>query len=177
MALIVETGALVAGANSYVTVADADSYFADRNNTDWDALDASDQKSPFLLKAVDYLQQMYRLRWAGTRVSFTQALDWPRAYVPVQDSPNVYGSFPSYYDYNSIPQEIKTAQILLAAKIIDGDLAPDLTPEDMASMVKVGSIEVKYSPTAPSSRVFRDIDMLLKPMLKTSGIMSRISRL
>ena len=37
--LIKETGAIVAGANVYATVAEADVYHEDRGNTSWDAGD------------------------------------------------------------------------------------------------------------------------------------------
>lgn len=175
MSLIVEDGSGVANANSYNALADADAFFAARNNTTWAALDQTDQKIPYLIQAVDYMQQAFRPRWKGWRHLTTQVLDWPRLWVDQFDSPGNYGPNPYYFAPTTIPQEVKTAQLLLALKITNGDLAPDL--ERVEQIVKVGSIQVTYDSNRPPFTVYRDVEMLLGPFLQTSGNMARIGRL
>ena len=179
--LIIEDGTGVAGANSYVTVAQADIYFANVNNTVWDGLDSIDQKGPFLIQAVRYMQQVYRSRWKGYRryslnlTSKTQILDWPRVWVDQIDSPGGYGPYPYFYDPNSIPQEIKDAQCELAVRAANGDLAPDI--DRVEKSVQVGSLKVEYDPNYSPIVVFRAIEALLDPFFESQGTMSRIGRL
>lgn len=174
MAIIVETGLEVANANSYISLADANTYFSLRNDVTWAALNDTTQKTPFLILAVDYMQQAYRPSWKGQRHTITQSLDWPRLWVDQPDAPGGYGAFPFYYSPTSIPQEIITAQCLLAKKLANGDLAPDLSRVE--KMVKVGSIQVEYDTNRPPVTIFRDVSMLLSPFLAYSGSMVRIER-
>ena len=80
MAITVETGAVVTGANSYVTVAFADAYFAIDNNyaTVWAAL-TTDGKEGKLKWATRILDQ--KVQWKGNKTTDTSALRWPRTGV------------------------------------------------------------------------------------------------
>jgi hypothetical protein len=178
MSIIVEDGTVVANANSYVSVATANAYFANRNNLVWANLDPTDQQAPFLISAVDYMQQMYRMRWYGWRVQVAQVLDWPRLWVQQFDAPGNYGPAPYYFAPNVVPQEVQTAQMMLAVRIANGDLSPDVSREDMANLVKVGSLQVEYNPNSPVSTIFRAVDNLLSPLLINAGssMMSKVSR-
>ncbi|PHR58809.1 MAG: hypothetical protein COA47_10410 [Robiginitomaculum sp.] len=75
MAFLVEDGSTVDGANSYSTVADADTYHTDRNNVTWLALSTA-AKQAALIKASDYIDQ--RFSFIGWRRTKEQGLDWPR---------------------------------------------------------------------------------------------------
>lgn len=63
-------------ANSYVTLATAETYFAGHaNRAAWDALDGDDAKNVVLIMATGRLEQEgYR----GVRAATTQRLKWPR---------------------------------------------------------------------------------------------------
>lgn len=77
MALIVEDGTIVANANSYVSVADADAYLANSlNYATWDGL-SDDEKERLLIAATRWLDQ--RTKWSGTRIGAEQKLRWPRS--------------------------------------------------------------------------------------------------
>ena len=166
MALIVETGSGSATAESYATVAEASAYHAVRGNEDaWDAID--DQEAALRL-ATMYMEQAYRLKWKSHRVSSTQALSWPRAYVQTPDAPYGYGSFAAYVPNNVVPTEVKHACMELALKTADGALAPDI--ERSALIEKIGAIEVHYDPNAPQFTRYRSIDMLLAPYFNNAGV-------
>lgn len=76
-ALVVETGAVVAGANSYSTVAAADTYLrAMGRATTWDTLDA-ETKVGRLIHATAYLDAA--ADWKGVIVDDDQTLGWPRS--------------------------------------------------------------------------------------------------
>jgi len=176
MAIIKEDGSIVANANSYVTVAEANAYFALVNNAVWDPLDPTDQKVPYLILAVKFMQQRYRLRWQGYRTNVSQKLDWPRTLVAKPDVGSGYGSYPVYYGINDIPQEVKDAQCELAVRIANGDLNPDISPEDVADTIKVGPISVTYSKNGPASTVFVAVEQLLMPLFGLSGGQMKVGR-
>jgi hypothetical protein len=96
MALVVEDGTARADAESYCSVAAADTYHANRGNTVWAALTQT-VKEQCLRKATDYMV-VYRNAWDGYRKTTTQALDWPRFMVPIKDNFLLYGFGQIYYD-------------------------------------------------------------------------------
>lgn len=77
MALTVEDGTGLDNANSYVSIADANTYFADRGVTTWAAL-SDDAKEEALIKATEYAD----IRWGDELRSRPlvsgQALEMPR---------------------------------------------------------------------------------------------------
>lgn len=164
MALIVEDGSIVAGAESYISVVEADLYHENRGNTDWDAID---DKEALLRRATDYMVGKYRLRWAGSKVSFEQPLDWPRAYVPVADSLDGL-----YYMSDSVPLAVKNACAILALKSYAAALIKDQTQKVVS--VQVGPITTTYEPSAPTAVKYSEVDNMLAPYLK-GGSASSIS--
>ena len=65
---IPEDGTGLSTANSLCSVAYAETYHSQRANTSWTQLGCG-QKKASLVKAADYIQQMYRARWKGERIS------------------------------------------------------------------------------------------------------------
>ena len=138
MALVVEDGTGVdqsPSANSYATVAEADSYFSARNNSDWSGATTA-AKEAALIEATDWLGQQYRMRWKGIRVSSGQPLDWPRYGVILEDTyeldtvdyPSSSIGFPNELDSDFIPNELKYATMEMALRRIE-DSATKLTAD------------------------------------------------
>jgi hypothetical protein len=171
MALIVETGTGDPTSESYIAVADATTYHANRGNAAWATLASDTIREQLLRKATDYMVQVYRLRWKGTRVSVEQALDWPRNWVERADygqghpELTVGGIF--YYPADEVPREVTWACAELALKANDGDLASDI--EQLIKREKVGPIEVEYADYSRAEKVFRAIDLMLAPFLSGMG--------
>ena len=166
MALIVETGAVVIGADSYLSVVDATTYLVSRGKGDaWDAVD--DQEAA-LRKATDYITQAYRGRWTGYRFTVSQSLDWPRAWVPIPDVPSGYGAFSAFVSNTIVPLEVKNACAELALISSVTDLTATLTRPKIRT--KVGEIEVQYNPYSPEYPRFRHIDMMFNPYLNSRGV-------
>lgn len=157
MALIVEDGSIVAGAESYITVADATSWHSDRGNAAWAALTEA-QKEQSLRKATDYMLQVYGMRWKGDRVSASQALDWPREGVEV---------FGFDIDADVVPDAVANACAELALRAASGDLTPDITRRTVRE--KVGPIEVEYDRNAPALPDYQAVDNMLAPYLEQGG--------
>ena len=173
MALIVEDGTIVAGAESYATVAQANAYHTARGNSAWELLDDVDAKEPALRKATAYMVQMYRARWKGFRVSAAQPLDWPRMNVVLDDGPYAYG-YSTVLAINVVPQEVRDACAEFALRASVADLAPDL--ERAAQVETVGPISVTYDPASAESVRYRALDALLAPYLKGSSMNATLVR-
>ena len=158
MALEVEDGSIVTGAESYISVADASNYHTVRGNTAWAALTTDALREAALRRATDYMRQAYRSRWQGYKVNEDQALDWPRYDVEVEG----YA-----IDSDIVPTEIKNACAELALKASSAELNPDLTQGVLSETV--GSISVTYDKASPQFTRYRAIDSLLSPYLKAGG--------
>lgn len=178
MTLIVEDGSIVPGAESLCSVSFADTHLGNFGFTLWATM-STNEKEQALRRANLYMQQVYRLRWAGFRTSILQTLDWPRSYVPRKDatSGGVLGSYGDYrldYPSDEVPNEIQQACAKLAYKAASGDLAPDIG--QAKTRVKVGPIETEYAVGSVQYTRFREIDNLLTPFLKMGSGMIPVSR-
>lgn len=194
MAIIVEDGSIVPGANSFVSIADTDTYFGDRLDASWNAAD-DDNKTRAIILASDYITQAWRLRWNGSLADALQTLTWPRRGVPVPDffDPffNQIGLPLAFQDTlfipeNEIPQAVKDAQMLLARSQMDesGNATKTLQAPlgRQTSKEKVGSLEVQYMTPADGGSArqtteywdaMQRIAPYLNPAFGTTGILSR----
>lgn len=170
MTLIVETGAGLPDSESYISVADADTYFAARNNAAWAAIADIPTKEGLLRDATDYMRQTYRLSWIGMRVTILQALDWPRAWVPIPDSPGGYHGFPTYLPLDVVPKEVKDACASLALRALAGPLTADIGPQ--VTREQVGPIAVDYLPGGRQDIEYPEVDRMLAVWLKGRGAMN-----
>jgi hypothetical protein len=175
VALTVEDGTIVTGAESYISASDATTYHTNRGNTAWTGTDAV--KEAALRRAAAYLDGHYRKRWKGARVyPLTQAMEWPRAGVEVVDEQVYYDTPPSFYDseysgflaITTIPQRLKDAQCELALRALSGPLADDLSAS--VRREKVDVLETEYAPGAKPGQIeYQIVDQLLSDFLKPSG--------
>jgi len=149
--------ALVKGVNSYATVAEADSYFADRLDVAaWS--EASElQKGQSLVTATSILDG---LNWIGFAVSDSQALAFPRV--------------GSYFDprlgmdvamTSSVPTRVITATYELAYHLLNNDGILD----DSGSVVdlQVGAISLKT--ISSPNKVPQNVNRFIKPLLVNNG--------
>lgn len=87
MPLIVETGNIVANANAYCTLDEAEAYFETRlHKSAWDNA-SDDDKEAAILWATRLLDE--NVRWYGAPVSNNQPLAWPRSGVSGIDSDEI----------------------------------------------------------------------------------------
>ena len=167
MALEVEDGTGKTNSESYASVINADDYQTGRGNTLWFTL-STNEKEQALRRATDYMVQTYRDRWSGTRVTITQALDWPRYDVVIDAITSV--------DSDIVPYDIVHACIDLAFMAAAGNLMPNI--KQNAIRKKVSDIEIEYDRLSSQRTKYNVIDSILAPYLKgfTSGINSRLVR-
>ena len=134
--VIVEDGSGLPNANSYVSVADADVYFATRpRSTAWTAL-STDDKGAHLIHATRILDAS--TVWEGTRMSQTQALEFPRT--------------PDDFSSAAVPDPIITALCELAIALVSSDITGS-ADQDPLKEIKVGPITLvsDSKPISPST--------------------------
>jgi len=111
-----------ADANSYVSLAEANAYFADRAHAEsWEEVENQEQ---MLITASSQLD--WYVTWKGTRVTGTQAMDWPRS--------GVYDKVGELYPEDVIPNDVKVAVYELALSSFDVDRTAD---GDLAGLSEV----------------------------------------
>ena len=162
MSLIVEDGSGLAGAEAYGTVVEADAYHTPRGNgTTWSAL-TTEVKERHLRNATDFMVRVYRARWAGTRVSGTQALDWPRHSVCV-DGWSILSTV--------VPTDVKRACFELALRASDSELIPDLeTGSNQIKREKIGPLDTEFfQNNVEAEDRFPAVNAILEPYFGTAG--------
>jgi hypothetical protein len=140
MTIIVETGAGVTGAASYVSLADADSHFAALQRTDWGA--APTARRELVLAQASQHVDFYD--YPGQRLNGGQGLKWPRRAAADAEGRALTG----------LPHALRAAVLELA----DGYLTapPSALDGRRAIAEKVGPVELVYASSgARPSFVFR----------------------
>lgn len=157
MPFVAEDGSGVSGANSLVSVSDADAYFTLRNNMTWDAK-STEEKQASLLEATAWVEGQYRGTWIGTIKSTNQGLSWPREKAYDPDRRLMEG----------VPQQIKDAVCELALAALDESLAPAVERGGRIISETIGPISTTYEAGAPSGRTFPMVRMLLQGLSRKS---------
>lgn len=157
MTIIVEDGTGLADAESYVSVAEFVLYHTNRGNSVATLPTATIEV--LLRKSTDYLTAQYRGKWLGYRSTSTQALDFPRTGIVVDDFITI--------ESNQIPKELKNAQCELAARANDGALMQDETQK--VKRKKADVIEVEYVESASVQTRYAQIDNMLSVFLSTTN--------
>lgn len=151
MAIVVEDGTGLSTAEAYITVADADTYFANRGNAAWAALTTT-AKEQALRAGADYMQAVYGGAWAGCKLKITQALDWPRTAV----------LYPT-----TLPVEIMRANAELALRASTGTLLADQGAQVVSETV--GPVSVTYAAGARQSTRYAAVDNMVRRWMKGAG--------
>lgn len=160
MALTVEDGTGVADADSYLSLAAADTYHSDRSQSDWTGTDAA--KEGALRRASTYLDTRWRFK--GAQESSAQGLEWPRTGVVDW----------SGHDVSGLPTRVKHACAELAVRALTTNLYEDLDRGGAVKSESVGSISTTYMDDAPRHRVYEIAERLLAPYL-TGGDPPQVS--
>jgi hypothetical protein len=152
MALTVEDGTGVAGANSYVSLDEVRAYALDRGATlpqNGPSPDTSGDVAvtALTIRAVDYLESR---RYKGSK-QFVGNLQWPRIDVNIDGLDLPVGT---------IPDNLKKAQCQLVIELLTID--PLKSSTSQIKYQKLESIEVGF--TKDSSPTMPKVDALLRPL-------------
>jgi len=138
-----------ASANSYISVEDADDYFAMRVHADGWSKAPTEEKQKALMDAT---RRLDRIQYMGEKNSMTQALEWPRTGAILRDE---------IIDDDEIPTRILDATCELALAVLTSNINPGV-PEGVQSFT-VGGVSVALS--GPASSTFPpEVDRLIAPL-------------
>lgn len=136
-------------ANSYVTVAEADAYFSDSFGRPLWANATNDAKATLVVYASRLLDQY--MEWAGIKATDTQSMEWPRI--------GAYDRFGAVIPSDQIPKQVKYAAFELAYYVLENN---GLSFADQTiDSVKVGSIQVEFTPKSTDAGIPKFIENLL----------------
>ena len=153
--MVVEDGTGLSNADSFVSVAYADTYFTTRGVSAWASLT---NKEALLIKATDYIEAVYSESWKGVTLNDTQSLSFPR----IIDDATIY------------PDRLKKAVCELALKANDGDLLVDV--EQRTIEEKVDVISVKYAEYSDQKTQYSMVYGLISPYLLSTGANKKAMR-
>lgn len=161
MALIIENGTNVAGANSYTTLEEIRAFALARGfaltNVDVDL-------EVLAIKAMDYLESL-RGSYQGTKVYENQELQFPRSDVYVDGF---------LLASTTIPVLLKNAQCQLCIELHNGvDIMPTSTGGSV-KREKVDVIEIEYQPSVSTIQKMRSFNALIEPLLKSGFAFSTL---
>lgn len=164
-------------AESYFSIAEADSYFTSRGNDAWTGSTSAKEAAARL--GTQYLENAYRGRWVGITATQPQALSWPRVQGSRGGRPFYGSSYPLLdengwqIDPTTVPIQVKRAAMEAAAlSIIGTTLEPTLIRggaiQSTKSAVDVISEEITYAPGAPVIDRYLVIEGLLRALVINS---------
>lgn len=157
MTLIVEDGTGLEDAESYVSVADADTYHVNRNNETWSDYSTA-EKEAALRKATQYIDGRWGRRFVGEMLSMSQALCWPRTPTDWPDE---------------IPLPLQHACAELALRAAASELQPDLDRGGAVQSQTVGPLSVTYSDHAPGGKTFPWVERIMARLVLAGGTLAR----
>lgn len=164
MDLVIENGTIVAGANSYLTLVDAQAFISARG------LDDSSMTEELMIQAYDYVNS-FEQHYQGSRVSADQTGSFPRYNVCIN-------GFSLASD--SIPQQLKDAQSYAAyyQSQNDGILQPVTNGQTITHEEITGAVAVDYADNGLSSETFNfpTIDALLGQLFGSFNASLRVLR-
>lgn len=163
MPLDVEDGTGRATAESYISVADADTYHAAHGAPSAWSASSTAEKEAALRAATDYIDRVYGPQFQGCRRTYTQRLYFPRDYVYIDDV---------WQDSSVLPRQLKEAcaELALRSRTEANGLMPDLAEPGtiQSESVSVGSLSSSTVYMGGKSQIkqFRAVDFLIEPLLK-----------
>lgn len=166
MALVTTPGA--SDADSYVALADAETYFGDRGLTTWTGADSA--KEAALRLATSYLDNAYRDRWIGVRTEQAQALAWPRcSAIPIRTSISITMALIDSDGFeiatDTIPIQVQRATMEAALLSLTGT---DLQPARSQADIGIKSID-KSVGSLRKAIVYRDDAPIVDRYLAIEG--------
>jgi hypothetical protein len=158
MALVVENGSVVAGANSYVTLAEYRDWANARGIVSSDS-DAILERQ--VLRAMDYFEQ---LLFIGNKANENQPLQWPRTEALIDGY---------YADATEIPVQVRRA--LYEAIKVEVDGYSEWNSQERRTLrEKVGDIEIEYADNSENRTVTPALTSALSKLVLGATSVSRV---
>lgn len=157
MALVVEDGSVVAGANTYVTLAEFKAWADDRGITYGTDAAVTQQ----IYRAMDYFE---RLQFIGNKANENQPLQWPRTEALIDGY---------YADATEIPAPVKLA--VYEAIVVEAAGNSELEVQDRRTLKeKIGDIEVQYADNSENRKITPALQYALNKIVQPAFQVLRV---
>lgn len=144
---------LTVGTDTYISLGDADTYFANRlYSTIWTGADSADREKALRMAA----KALDRESYLGKITSYTQTMAWPRS--GVQDSAG------REIERTAVPAAVVDAQCELALTYLADDPTQDDGTRGVRRMV-ADTVTMEYDGRAPVRRLPDFVFALIRPFL------------
>lgn len=167
MAFVFDSTAKSATANSYVSVSDADDYFAAHLDGSFWPSNLKDKQAALVMATNRLDSEVY----GGRSTDLAQALQWPRSWIVARnfnpESQTVQNMVSGYAfrDDDTIPRELKIATFEMALhylKMKAGEFTVDENDLETLSNYKIGPIDVAIKDHIKADRIPSKVKQLLK---------------
>lgn len=161
MALTVEDGTGVSGADSYAAAATISAYWANRPHDPISAVVAAasaDDLDGAAREAATYMDATWGMYYRGSRRGYVQGLMFPRSGAYDDEG----------YPLPDLPPEIVQANCELAGRAVSARLASDEAKGGKVKRQKVGDIEREFFEGASVEKRFGSVNGILAPVLDGS---------
>jgi hypothetical protein len=149
LTLTVEDGSQKADANTYISLADADTYFEGRLSVStWTGADDA-TKNAALVQAARILDSY--ISWLGYKTDADQAMQWPRWGICYHGSryyecPGEPQGWIYALESDTVPQEIRDAQCELALVLISQDTQAVSDTAGYSQISVEGAVDLQVNP-------------------------------
>jgi len=184
MTIIVEDGTIVANANAWGTLVDADTYHEDRGNTSWAAATDEDKEAA-MIRASAGLESKYRERWIGFKSNFNtvtapQFLAWPRKKKKTETTKAGFklATMTKLTDFDNIEIGVDEIPLVLVhaffevalVELTEPFVSTKLSRDNMIKFERVDVIETEFFRNSPAVVQFPHIDNLLAGIASTAAV-------
>lgn len=152
MAFVFDSTAKSATANSYVSVSDADDYFAAHLDGSFWPSNNKDKQAALVMATNRLDSEVY----GGRSTDLSQALQWPRSWIVARNFNR---------DDDTIPRELMKATFEMALhylKMKAGEFTVDENDLETLSNYKIGPIDVAIKDHIKADRIPSKVKQLLK---------------
>lgn len=158
-----------ASSNSYAEIASADDFFVTRlNSSVWSASDDATKQSAL----VTATSQLDRLQYIGEPATKTQALSWPREFVPVPDPSGIYWGqelrLREHYEKPTvIPKRVLEALYEVCFLLLsDNTLTEDPSLRQFENLEVPGVVKLTINSNALPRLFNKNVRTLIDPYMK-----------
>lgn len=175
MALVIDATVGGAASNSFVTLAEAQTYMDSRlNGSLWTAASTDDQNRSL----AEATRELSALDWQGLRSTSTQVLSWPRWWVPNPDGVNLAYN---YFLSTDMPVRVKNATAELAFQFLKAGTTDIASLDPTLGVIErqVDVIRKRWEPyqrPAAGLARFPSVLRFIRPMLASGANVTTLVR-
>lgn len=174
VSLVVEDGTSKTDSNTYISLADANTYAEARVAVSAWTSASDDQRNRALVQAARIIDRY--IYWIGWKTATTQAMEWPRAGIFYEGNGRYYASYDitlaeTVYsiDDDTIPREVKDAQCELAIVLLASDTQAISDTAGFKSIAVEGAVDLEIDKKDRIKQVPHHVYLIISHLGRRKG--------